>query len=641
MIRLQSYRGIRHTLWPRCHQPRSSDWQLVHRIRQHAVTLESCREVELRERMAALRSQVMAGADLFSSDLVVPSFALTYEAVRRVLHMEYYEVQLLAGLVLASGAIAEMQTGEGKTLVAALPATLHALTGKGVHVATVNNYLAQRDYELLRPALKMLGLSVGLVEPQVAAEQKKAAYDCDITYAAGYQLGFDYLHDQIVLQQRHALELGQEFRNRLRNVDPSDALLMQRGHALAVLDEIDSVLIDEATMPLILSGAPSTISPPEVFQVARDIAATLVEDQDFFADPRAGHIGLTHAGLPKINAPQTSPQPYGLTRPWTIYIENALRAQHFLRRNVDYILQDDKVLIVDQYTGRIFSERTWRDGLHQAVEAKEHVPITKEKCAIARISRQRYFRMYEMTCGMTGTARGNEVEFARFYQLPVVEIPLRKPSQRAQLPTRYFADKEAKLAAVAEDVAARHRRGQPVLIGTRTIEDSLQVAAQLDKAGLPYRVLNGVQDEQEAELVAAAGQPGAITIATNMAGRGTDIKVPHKSQLSGGLHVIAMEHQPSARIDRQLIGRSARQGEPGSCQFMIASDDELLRRYDPKLQQRIRQATGNNGNLAKKFSRPIAKLQHKCERRDYLQRCQLLKQESWLENVLATMAKED
>jgi preprotein translocase subunit SecA len=613
----------------------------VESIRQQAASLASSTETELRDQLDSLRSQVIEGEDLFAHDVVVPSFALTSEAVRRVLNMSYYDVQLLAGLVLATGAIAEMQTGEGKTIVAALPAALHALTGKGVHVATVNSYLAERDYELLRPALAMLGLSAGLVADRAAPQQKKAAYDCDITYATGYQLGFDYLHDQIVLQQRNSLELGQSFRNRLRNVEQAGPPLMQRGHALAIIDEIDSVLIDEATTPLILSGTPSSASAPEVFLLARDMADQLVEDQDFVTDACAGRIDLTEKGTDKIYAQQAQLLRHGLARPWTIYIENALRARYFLRRDVDYVVQEDKVLIVDQYTGRIFSERTWRDGLHQAIEAKEQVPVTEEKCAIARISRQRYFRLYDMMCGMTGTATGNEAEFASFYRLPVVEIPLRKPSQRAYLPTRYFADEQAKLAALAADVAERHRRGQPVLIGTRTIHDSLRVAAELDNSELPYQILNGVQDEDEAILVAAAGQPGAITIATNMAGRGTDIKVPKKSQQAGGLHVIVTEHHKSKRIDRQLVGRSARQGEPGSCQFVIASNDELMRRYDPKLEQRMREAARANGEADAEFSNPIAKLQHKCERRDYIQRCELLKQESWLENVLATVAKED
>ena len=614
---------------------------MVTAIQQYASSLESSPDHRLREQFAELRERVQAGDDATAESVVVPSFALTYEAIRRALGMTYFDVQLLAGLVLASGAIAEMQTGEGKTIVAALPATLHSLLGQGVHIATVNSYLAERDYEQLRPALSLLGLSVGLIKENASPQQKKAAYDCDITYATGYQLGFDYLYDQIVLQKRRSRQLGQSFRNRLRNVQSAGPPLLQRDHALVIIDEIDSVLIDEATTPLILSGPPSTATAPGVFQLALDSAEQLVERRDYMADAVLGRIELTDQGRARITSEQSALSQRGLARPWAIYIENALRAKHFVRRDIDYVVQDEKVLIVDRNTGRIFAERTWRDGLHQAVEVKERVPNTEEKCTIARISRQRYFRLYDKICGMTGTASGNESEFSTFYRLPVVAIPLRKPSQRTYLPARYFTDQQSKFAALSSDVAQRHRRGQPVLIGTSTIQQSLEVAAHLEAAGLPFQILNGVQDLSEADLVSTAGRPGTITIATNMAGRGTDIKVPKTSQEQGGLHVVATEHNKSTRIDRQLIGRTARQGEPGSCQFMIAADDDLIRRYDPNLQQRIQDTAVTPGESDSGFQSSIARLQRRFERREYVQRWELLKQESWLEDVLATVAKDE
>ncbi len=641
VIRLKQYTALTGALRARTRGPRRGDWSRLRAIKEFAQPLASADECELRDLADQLRDRVIGGADVHSADIVTLSFALTYESVRRTLGVTYYDVQILAGLALANGAVAEMATGEGKTLVAALPAVLHSLGGNGVHVATVNSYLARRDFELLRPAFELLGLTVGLVVDDAPPPAKKAAYDCDITYATGYQLGFDYLHDQIELQRHSRQSLGESYLNCIRYSADDTPVTMQRGHRFAIIDEIDSVLIDEATTPLILSGTPNR-HPAHVAIVARaqNVAATLRADSDFSLERKTKRIELTERGAAKVYGPDVELPPDGLARPWSMYVEQALRAAHFLTRDVDYVVQGGKVLLVDQYTGRIFSERSWSDGLHQAVEAKEGVAITDERCAVARISRQRYFRLYDNICGMTGTASGNENEFLRFYGLPVVRIPLRKRCCRREMPPRFFADLPAKAVAVAADVAQRHQRGQPVLIGTRTIRHSLQISDRLTEARLPHRVLNGVQDDDEAELIAEAGRPGAITIATNMAGRGTDIKPPRKAIEAGGLHVIATEYHESPRIDRQLIGRSARQGDPGSCQFLIAADDELFERFDLGLQRDIQRDANRHGEARRDFSKPVEQVQRKCERRDYTQRQKLLRQEKWLEDVLETVAKE-
>ncbi len=640
--RLKNYKSLGCKVWPRAGSPRQSDADLLQEILRARRELIDVSDGQLTQRVDDLRAECLVGNDIFSHKILVPMFGLACEALRRTVGFSFYDEQILAGLVLSTGAISEMATGEGKTLVVALPAALHALNGKGVHVATVNAYLARRDFELLRPLFEILGFSVGLVDDQGSAEQKRHAYACDITYATGYQLGFDYLHDQITLQKNHEVQLGETYLRRLRYGDDQGPSIIQRGHAFAIIDEIDSVLIDEATTPLILSGTPHRHdNHAAVFHQARQQATMLEVDRHYVIDEQAKQALLTEHGKHRIyENPEAIPND-GLARPWANYIEQALRANHFLRCDVDYIIRDGKVVLVDQNTGRIFEERTWSDGLHQAVEANEDLEITDERCAIARISRQRYFRMYDKLCGMTGTAAGNEAEFFSFYGMPVVKIPLRRPCRRVELPPQYFQDQDAKFDAVAREVAQRHAVRQPVLIGTRTIRQSLQVSERLTAAGLPHRLLNGVQDEDEASLVATSGEAAAITIATNMAGRGTDIKPSREALEAGGLHVVATEYHESARIDRQLIGRAARQGETGSCQFLCAADDELITRFDPRLGRRIRHATESRDTADHDFSKAIRTVQARCERRDYEQRCQLLRQEKWLEDVLATLAKDD
>ena len=642
--RLQSYHRLTNHVWAKSYTPLASHRRLCRPISEQAREWADVDEARLGELARALRAQVDRGevTAIEQESHIIVSFALTFEAVRRTTSLSFYDVQLLAGLALSAGAIAEMKTGEGKTIVAALPAVLRALTGEGVHVATVNSYLAERDFELLQPAYSMLGLSVGLLSDNARPEQKRNAYACDITYGTGYEFGFDYLRDQSAIRRTAKAMLGQTFRERLRGVARVDDARMQRGHAFAVIDEIDSVLIDEANTPLVLSGAVSSDAiDTEVYERAADLAASLVEGEHFTIDRRRRSIQLTEAGQETIFESRDLIPDVGLVRPWTTYVEQALRADKLLVRDADFVVQDDQVMIVDQYTGRIFADRTWRDGLHQAVEFREGVPVTGEKSSLARVSRQRYFGLYEKLCGMTGTATGHEAELHQFYRLPVVVVPERLPNQRAMLATRYFADLESKWQAITEDICTRHRVGQPILVGTRTIRESESISQILKSHKVPHKVLNGTQTEDEAEIVAAAGSVGSIVIATNMAGRGTDIEVSDEVCKLGGLHVIATERQESQRVDRQLVGRSARQGCPGSCQCFVSAEDELILQFGPEVATRIQAACGEDGECGEEMQRAMDSLQKRAEQQTYEARCSLYRQDRWLNEVLSTVAEVD
>lgn len=641
MKQLHPYKSIQQHFKVHAFGPRRSDYRLVTRIRREHLTLKNCSVNELIERTGKLRERVAEGIPLLSHAIVIPAFALMTEAVLRTQKKTYYDVQLLAGLVLASGSIAEMQTGEGKTLVTALPAFLHGLAGNGVHVATTNDYLAARDFEELKPAFTLLGLTVGLLEEQGDPDNKLAGYGCDVTWGTGYEYGFDFLKDQLALRRQPRIALGLRHRLRLRGLEPAGAQTVQDDHVFAIIDEIDSVLIDEATTPLVLSG---TVSGGEatqtVYSVARQMSDSLEPDTHFQLDESSRSIKLTTEGWTHIHADLSPELTAMFRRPWSQYVEHALRAKYLLKRDVDFVVVDDEVQIVDANTGRIHSERTWRAGLHQAVETRTGVPVTDEKESMARISRQRYFQFYSAMCGMTGTATGNEREMREFYSLPVVTIPLNRPSCRQYLSERFFDTNVSKFAAIAADVDARYQTGQPVLVGTRTIEQSLQLADVLQQHGIPHTVLNGTQDEDEAIIVSKAGHEGAVTIATNMAGRGTDIKLSPSAIEAGGLHVIVAEHHDSPRVDRQLVGRSARQGDPGSCQFFTAAEDTLIRVNDESLVQAMCCSANDAGECSQDFTVDIARLQADVEERGYVQRRRMVDHDHWLEQVLETVASE-
>jgi preprotein translocase subunit SecA len=642
MINPMSVPAALRFLRPRAAVPRKTDHAIVARVRDAAVRCANLSDAALARQMADLRQVVQGETDAASDDVVVPAFALTVEAARRALGIELYDVQLLGGVALARGAVAEMQTGEGKTFTALLPAVLHALAGAGVHVMTVNPYLARRDYELLAPAYRLLGLSVGLIEPEAAPMGKRAAYDSDITYGPGYEFGFDYLRDQVAVIAQHQPRLGERFRDRLRGRSFDKAKPMQRGHAVAILDEADSVMIDEATTPLILSaGSRVPATNAEVYAAALHRAAQLEIDRDFVVDESRATLRLTEQGIKQLVADSNKVMRHELDRPWQVYVEQALRSERDLRRDVHYIVRDDEIHLVDQCTGRIFADRSWQEGLQQAVQAKEGVTITAETKSIVRITRQRFFRLYKHLCGMTGTAQGSERELRNEYGLNVVVIPPHRPCQLRTLPARVFADRGSKEHAIVDEIVRIGKTRQPILVGTAAIETSERLARLLDARGISYQLLNGRQDLDEAEVVSGAGSLGAITIATNMAGRGTDISLERGVAELGGLHVIVTEPQQSARVDRQLVGRAARQGDPGSCQLFASAADDLFTRHAPTLARRISQAATHNGEIPNTSDfgmvRKIRKVQHRVEIAQAQHRRELFAHDSWLESVLSDL----
>jgi len=592
------------TIQKRYKHPKRCGTRLLPSIKLAQKTLESQTELELAATYQDLRAQneFKDVATKPSNEIIVQSFAIGIEALRRTTGMVAYDVQILAGLAMASGSIAEMQTGEGKTLTTMLPIVVLALPQRGVHVATVNAYLAQRDYEFLKPGLEMLGITTGISLSGASPEEKRSAYACDVTFGTGYEFGFDFLRDQIATKELGTDRLGAKLRQSLLLEPKTHDTQTQRGFAAAIIDEIDSVFIDEAITPLVLSsGSLGTSVDDAMYLQAKTTVESLVENEDL--------------------------------RPWQQYVESALRARYMMNRDINYVVRDEKVEIVDEYTGRIFSDRSWREGLHQAVEAKENVPITEERRTIARISRQRYFQRYELLCGMTGTADGHQREFQKCYNLPVVVVPRRKKLRRIELPTRYFRSQDDKSDAIVKDAIARSLKGQPILIGTRTIQQSWQLSEKLDKNAIQHRILNGVQDEEEAALIATAGTSGAITVATNMAGRGTDIQLDSQAIEAGGLHVIGFERNSSPRIDRQLLGRSGRQGDPGSGQFFVSAEDQIINRFDSTLVKLLKRITKANGVQSQRFDRRVILIQRASEQTGYSARQDVMREELWLDKV--------
>ncbi len=636
MIIQSPLNAVRRLFGPKALRPRKSDHDLVGRIRDEATKLSKLPAGGLANKTAELQKRVQVGEGVVVESILESAFAVVVVAMRQMMSIDLYDVQLLGGMALARNTIAEMQTGEGKTFTALLPAYFHALAGDGVHVMTVNAYLAKRDFELLEPVFPLLGFSVGLLEAEMQTEAKRVSYNCDITYGPGYEFGFDYLRDQVSLISRSKPRLGDSFRDRQRGVSHDEAQLMQRGLAVAIVDEADSVMMDEATTPLVLAGGgDGPAENADVYIAALHTAKHLDIDEHYVIDAANQSLRLTARAIEQLAARANQPPRRGLDRSWSIYVEQALRAERLFQRDVNYVVDDeDKICLVDQYTGRIFTDRTWADGLHQAVQAKEDVPITTETRSIARITRQRHLGLYKHLCGMTGTAQGGEEELRHIYDLKIVVIPPHKTCIRIRLPTRVFANASFKERAIVDDLVKIQMTGQPVLVGTTAIDTSERIARLLDERGISYQLLNGRQDAEESDIVAQAGQIGAVTIATNMAGRGTDIKLAKGVCELGGLHVICTEPQESTRIDRQLFGRAARQGDPGVCQQFAASDDELFTRYAPSLSTRILRLSDKNGDCRSGLEKDIAAVQLRIECTKARQRRQLFSHDDWLENVL-------
>lgn len=604
--------------------PRPRTAALLPALKQSLARLRAEPDARLAEIVADLRAESHEPAPDFHARAI----ALVAESIRRSHALQAYDCQLLAGLHLAEGRLAEMATGEGKTLVALLPAFVFSLAGKGAHVATVNAYLADRDAAFARPCFARLGLTVGLLREQAPPAEKSEAYACHVTYGVGTEFGFDYLRDQLTL--RAAGRTEPRFHEVLLHREPPRPQFLQRGHAFAVVDEADSVLIDEARSPLIIStGEKRPSATPEVYRHAAEIAAQLEAGTHFESDRRCALTPAGHHRAHALIAPEILAQ---LRRLWTDYIEHALHAAHGLRRDVHYIVRDDEVVIVDEFTGRLCPDRTWRDGLHQAVEAHAGITITEESASEATITRPAYFRLYEKVCGMTGTAQEAAAEIRGSYGLETIVISPNRPCIRTVLPDRVFRTRTAKLTAVAREVADRHAKGQPILIGSRTIENSEAIVSVLS---VPFVLLNGKQDADEAAIIGAAGKPGAVTIATNMAGRGAHIPVPMESQRAGGLHVIGLERHDSSRIDRQLIGRTARQGEPGSAQFFLSLEDELLVKHAPEVAARLTQNAADE--LPPSAASHFLRVQRKVERADREARRRLKQFDEWLNELKAAL----
>ncbi|MBO6178709.1 MAG: preprotein translocase subunit SecA [Selenomonadaceae bacterium] len=528
---------------------------IVEQVNALENDMKSLSDDKLAHKTLEFKERLANGATL--DDILVEAFAVTREVSSRVLGMRHFDVQIMGGACLHAGKIAEMRTGEGKTLVATLPVYLNALTEKGVHMVTVNDYLARRDSEWMGKIYRFLGLSVGLIMHDMDFPDRKHAYSCDITFGTNNEFGFDYLRDNMVLYADQ---------------------MVQRPLNYAIVDEVDSILIDEARTPLIISG-PGQKST-EMYKVMADAVRTLKEGEDYTVDEKQKTVAPTDKVVPKIEKLLNIKNLYA---PENIELSHAfnaaLRAKALMKRDRDYLVKDDEIVIIDEFTGRLMEGRRYSDGLHQAIEAKENVKVQRESQTLATITFQNYFRMYEKLAGMTGTAKTEEDEFLKIYKLPVVVIPTNKEVRRTDYPDVIFKTKKAKYKAVGKAVKEIHEKGQPVLIGTTSVTQSEELSKILTRNGIPHNVLNAKYHEKEAEIVANAGQYGAVTIATNMAGRGTDIKLGEGVDALGGLFIVGTERHESRRIDNQLRGRSGRQGDPGASRFYLSLEDDLLRLF--------------------------------------------------------------
>ena len=599
-------------------------YPIIDKIEKLRPTMQAMSDDELKDQTRKFKERLAAGETL--DDILPEAFATVREAAKRVLNMEHYPVQLIGGIVLHQGRIAEMKTGEGKTLVSTCPAYLNALAGKGVQIVTVNDYLAKRDAEWMGQVHEFLGLKVGVVLNSMTSEERKAAYQCDITYVTNNELGFDYLRDNMAIYKDQMV---------LRDLD------------YCIIDEVDSVLIDEARTPLIISGQSGKST--KLYEVCDVLAKQLVrgeesgefnklnaimgeeitETGDFIVNEKEKVVNLTEQGVKKVEAffhIDNLADAENLEIQHNIIL--ALRAHNLMFRDKDYVVKDDEVLIVDEFTGRIMPGRRYSDGLHQAIEAKEHVNVKRESRTLATITFQNFFNKYAKKGGMTGTAQTEEKEFRNIYGMDVIVIPTNRPVIRKDLNDAVYKTKKEKFHAVVEEIVKAHEKGQPVLVGTITIETSEMLSQMLKKRGVPHKVLNAKYHELEAEIVADAGVHGAVTIATNMAGRGTDIKLDDESKALGGLKIIGTERHESRRIDNQLRGRAGRQGDPGESRFYISLEDDLMRLFGSDKLMSMFNALGvpeNEQIEHKMLSSAIEKAQQKIETNNYGIRENLLK----------------
>ena len=589
---------------------------LVDKVESYRDEMKALSDEELRGKTKEYKERLEKGETL--DDLLPEAYATVREAASRVLGMQHYRVQIIGGIILHQGRIAEMKTGEGKTLVSTLPAYLNALEGKGVYIVTVNDYLAKRDSEWMGKVHEFLGLTVGVVLNDMSNDERRDAYNCDITYITNNELGFDYLRDNMVIYKEQ---------------------LVQRGLHYAIIDEVDSVLIDEARTPLIISGQSGKSTKlyeacdilaqqltrgedvPEYSKMDAIMGIEQEETGDFIVNEKDKLVNLTQQGVEKV---EKFFHIDNLADPENLEIQHnvilALRAHYLMFRDQDYVVKEDQVMIVDEFTGRIMPGRRYSDGLHQAIEAKEHVKVKRESKTLATITFQNFFNKFEKKAGMTGTALTEEKEFRDIYGMDVIEIPTNRPIARIDHQDAVYKTKKEKFKAVVEEVKEAHEKGQPVLVGTITIETSELISGMLKREGIPHTVLNAKFHEQEAEIVAQAGQHGAVTIATNMAGRGTDIKLDEDAREAGGLKIIGTERHESRRIDNQLRGRAGRQGDPGESQFFISLEDDLMRLFGSERLMSVFNALGvpeGEQIQHKMLTSAIEKAQEKIEYNNY------------------------
>ncbi len=616
--------------------------RLLSGIKREGTVLESVDDSSLRKQSLALKYDACSGQPL--SQLLVKAFALVREAGRRHLGLQHYDVQLLGGISMHFNNIAVMQTGEGKTLTATLPLYLHALTGQGAHLATANDYLAARDAKLMEPIFDALGMTVGVVQSDTSRDRRFVAYRCDVTYSTAKEFGFDFLRDRLL--NRRQSQGGVDFMSSLMDNNQNSTRVepVQRGHNFILVDEADSILIDEARTPLIVSSLPDEIAKASIalYRFAAEVANRFTLNEHYQLKPKSKQLDLTEAGrrlVRKLDKPKILNQ----TPILDIYeqIEQAIYVDNNYFRDRHYIVKDDEIVIVDEFTGRLADGRKWRSGIHQAIEAREKLEVSVETGEAARITIQDLFLKYDSLAGMTGTAGNSARELKKIYDVGVVEVPTNKPSQRQQWPDLVFGSDAQKWQAIVDEIEAVHTTGRPVLIGTRSIDKSEQLSQLLKTRGIRHEVLNARNLAHEAMIVAAAGRLDHVTVATNMAGRGTDIKLDVRALEAGGLHVICSELHESARIDRQLIGRCGRQGDVGSYrQFMSLEDDIVKVGLGEKKAADLLARAKLPANRLQRFSKVFRHAQKMVEKRHFNSRKILLHREKLRHEIQLEMGQD-
>ena len=623
-------------------QRRLASWQgLLPKINDFEAGLQRLTDHELRKQSLSLRYRAKSQEPL---DRLLPeAYALVREAGRRTINMRHFDVQILGGIAMHHRSIVEMQTGEGKTLTATLPVYLNALTGRGVQLATVNDYLARRDAEWMGPIYDLLGMSVGVIETQMPQAQRRKAYACDVCYGTAKEFGFDFLRDRLLLR-RISEGLTDFLGGMLGRQGPSAEEPVQRGANFVVVDEADSILIDEARTPLIISALPTEEEKiaVECYRWSAKVADEFEDEEHYDYDHEKQSVELTAEGRQLV---RTLPKPPAMDSVgmFTIYeyIERAIKVNRAFTLDRQYVVRDGEIVIVDEYTGRLSEGRKWRDGIHQAIEAKEGVEVTVATGQAARVTVQDFFLRYERLTGMTGTAISSARELRKIYEVDVIPIPTNRPAIRKRLPDRIFGNADQKWDAIVEEVRELHQQGRPILIGTRSIDKSVHLSELLKKAGIEHQVLNAHQIAAEADIVARAGLRGRVTVSTNMAGRGTDIKLGDGIADIGGLQVILTEMHDSARIDRQLSGRCGRQGDPGSYrQYLSLEDDILLAGLGPDKAEKLEELGRNSSGPFDHLSRLFRKSQRIIERRHFRDRRVLMYYEKERQKLQKQMGQD-